>query len=493
MKYFPFLKTKTSRLQAVAGALVLAGGLAVVAHGSVDPANIHLKLAAANEGPARLTMAPAANAAMPSVVKISASKVVKTPTGFSMDEGDGSDLFQQFFGRGNGNFRPQQPSSHREGGLGSGVIISPDGYILTNNHVVDGATDISVTLPDRREFNAKVIGTDPKTDIAVIKIEASSLPAITVGDSSKLQIGDQVLAIGNPFGIGQTVTMGIVSATGRAGLNIEDYEDFIQTDASINPGNSGGALVNDRGELVGINTAILSGNSGGNQGIGFAVPVNLARQVMDQIALHGQVTRAYLGVRIQEVSPAIAKAIGLDGPKGALVSDVTANSPAEKAGLQSGDVITAVNGKPVVESNQLAMDVSMMGVDKPVKLQVFRNGSTINVNAETGEMPGKPVERASNDNGHSNSALDGVSVEALSPQTARRAGVDPETAGVVVTNVDPASTAAGSGIREGDVIQEVNHSKVANAREFASALQKAKNGNSLLLINRKGQKIYIAV
>ena len=376
--------------------------------------------------------------------------------------------------------------------MGSGVIISPDGYILTNNHVVDGATDVLVTLPDRREFKAKVIGTDPKTDIAVIRIDAANLPAITVGDSNKLQVGDSVLAIGNPYGVGQTVTQGIVSATGRANLGIEDYEDFIQTDASINPGNSGGALVNDRGELVGINTAILAGNSGGNQGIGFAVPVSLARQVMDQIATNGHVTRAYLGVTIQEVTPGIARAMGLDGPKGALVSDVTAGSPAQKAGLQSGDVITSVNGKPVLESNQLRMEISMMGTNAPLKLQVFRNGATVNLSAVTAEMPGKPVERASNDAAQSNSALEGVSVESLNAQMARQAGVDPGTPGVVVTDVDPASPAASAGLKQGDVIQEVNHSKVENSREFASALQKSK-GESLLLINRKGNKLYLAV
>ncbi len=496
LKPFSFLRTKTSKLQAFTGALVVCGGLVVAAHGGVDPAHIHLKLADAAEGGARITMAPAAKAAMPSVVKISASKIVKTPTGFS-GQGDESDLFRQFFGRngggnGGGNFQAP-PSSHREGGLGSGVIISPDGYILTNNHVVEGATDVSVTLPDRREFKAKVIGTDPKTDIAVIRIDAANLPAITVGDSGKLQIGDSVLAIGNPFGVGQTVTMGIVSATGRANLGIEDYEDFIQTDASINPGNSGGALVNDRGELVGINTAILSGNSGGNQGIGFAVPVSLARQVMDQIATHGSVTRAYLGVTIQEVTPGIARAMGLDGPKGALVSDVTAGGPAEKAGVQSGDVIMSVNGKPVQESNQLRMDISMMGTNAPLKLQVFRNGATVNLNAQTAEMPGKPEERASNESGKSGGALDGVSVESLNSQMARQAGVAPGTAGVVVTDVDPASAAASAGLREGDVIQEVNHSKVTNSSEFASAMRKSKSGDSLLLVNRKGNKIYLAV
>ena len=499
LKYLPFLQTKKLKFGALAGAVVLCGGLVIAAHGAVDQANIHLKLADASEGGARLTMAPAANAAMPSVVKISASKVVKTPASFNgQGDDDGSDLFGQMFGgrngagrNGSGRFQAP-PSAHREGGLGSGVIISPDGYIVTNNHVVDGATDVEVTLTDRREFKAKVIGTDPKTDVAVIKIEADHLPAITVGDSSKLRIGDEVLAIGNPFGVGQTVTMGIVSATGRTDLGIEDYEDFIQTDASINPGNSGGALVNDRGELVGINTAILSGESGGNQGIGFAVPVNLARQVMDQIAMHGEVTRGYLGVNIQEVTPAIAKAIGLDGPRGAMVSDVTPNSPAQRAGLQSGDVITALNGKPVEDRNHLRMDISMMGTNQPLKLQVFRNGATLNVNAETAEMPGKPVEHASAETGNSNSALDGVSVESLNPEMAQAAGVAPGTSGVVVTAVDPASAAASSGLREGDVIQEVNHSTVTNSSDFASALRRSK-GDSLLLVNRKGNKLYLAV
>jgi serine protease Do len=497
LKYLPFLQAKKLKFEALAGALVLCGGLVIAAHGAVDQANIHLKLADANESGARLTMAPAANAAMPSVVKISASKVVKTPAAFNGSGGDdGSDLFGQLFGGrvpGNGGGRFQAPpSAHREGGLGSGVIISPDGYIITNNHVVESATDVEVTLPDRREFKAKVIGTDPKTDVAVIKIEADHLPAITVGDSSKLKVGDEVLAIGNPYGVGQTVTMGIVSATGRADLGIEDYEDFIQTDASINPGNSGGALVNDRGELVGINTAILAGNSGGNQGIGFAVPVNLARQVMDQIAMHGQVTRGYLGVNIQEVSPAIAKAIGLDGPRGAMVSDVSPNSPAQKAGLQSGDVITALNGKPVADRNQLRMDIAMIGTNQAVKLQVFRDGATVNLNAETAEAPGKPAEHASAETGSSHSALEGVSIENLNAEMAREAGVAPGTTGVVVTEVDPASAAASSGLREGDVIQEVNHSKVTNSSEFAGALKKSK-GDSLLLVNRKGNKLYLAV
>jgi len=477
---------------AVACAITLGGGLLAAAIQS--RAHISLKLADPNETPSRVTMAPAAKAAMPAVVKISASKVVKTPTAFEGNDDELNPLFRQFFGEdGARQFRQQQPRSHREGGLGSGVVVSPDGYILTNNHVVDGATDVSVTLPDRREFKAKVIGTDAKTDIAVLKIDASNLPVITVGNSSKMQVGDAVLAIGNPYGVGQTVTMGIVSATGRAGLGIEDYEDFIQTDASINPGNSGGALVNDRGELIGINTAILAPGSGGNQGIGFAVPVNLARNVMDQIVTHGSVQRAYLGVSIQQVTPAIAKAIGLSGPDGAMIGDVTPDSPASRAGLQSGDVITAMNGTPIAESNQLRMNISLMNPGQTVHLKVFRDGQTREVTAQVGEMPGKKVERASRDNsGSGSAALEGVSVEQLDARTAREAGVPANTRGVIVTEVDPGSAAAEAGLKEGDVIQEVNHHAVASADDLSNAVHHSK-GESLLLVNRGGNKLYLAV
>ena len=250
------------------------------------------------------------------------------------------------------------PQSHREGGLGSGVIVSPDGYILTNNHVVDGATDVRVTLPDRREFKAQ--GDRHRSQDRYRRPQdrrRAICPCITIGNSSKLQVGDAVLAIGNPYGVGQTVTMGIVSATGRAGLGIEDYEDFIQTDASINPGNSGGALVNDRGELVGINTAILAPGSGGNQGIGFAVPVNLARQVMDQIVSHGHVDRAYLGVTVQEVTPGNRQGDRSGRSEGRAGQRGDAEQPrVRKPDCKSGDVILAINGTPILESNQLRMD-----------------------------------------------------------------------------------------------------------------------------------------
>ncbi len=481
------------KLLATAGAVLISGGLLAAAV-IESHAHIALKLADPNEPPSHITMAPAAKAAMPAVVKISASKVVKTPSGFSEQK---FDPFRQFFGNQDpfgGNSRGfQMPHQQLERGLGSGVVVSPDGYILTNNHVVDGATNVVVTLPDRREFKAKVIGTDAKTDIAVIKIEASNLPVITVGNSSKLQIGDAVLAIGNPYGVGQTVTMGIVSATGRNGLGIEDYEDFIQTDESINPGNSGGALVNDRGELVGINTAILAPGSGGNQGIGFAVPVNLARNVMDQIVEHGSVQRAYLGVTIQEVTPALAKAIGLSSPEGALVGEVTPNSPASHAGIESGDVILSINGTPVNESNQLRMNVSLMNPGQPAHLKIFRNGQTREVTATVDALPGQKVERASRDNSSSDQALQGVSVQDLDARTARAAGLPPNTRGVIVTDVDPGSPAAAAGLKEGDVIQEVNHHAVASENDLTSAIRNCKGGESLLLVNRNGNKLYLAV
>jgi serine protease Do len=479
-----FLNTTKKKGAAAICALVLCGG-AVVARASFETSRVHLKLADVNEPPSRVTMAPAAKAAMPAVVKISASKMVKTQGGgMEMDP-----MLRQFFG---GNIPQQAPRSHREGGLGSGVVVSPDGYILTNNHVVDAATDVRVTLADRREFKARVIGADPKSDIAVLKIDANNLTPITVGDSSKMQIGDAVLAIGNPYGVGQTVTMGIVSAMGRANLGIEEYEDFIQTDASINPGNSGGALVNDRGELVGINTAILAPGSGGNQGIGFAVPVNLARNVMDQITIHGEVKRSYLGVTIQEVTPALAKAMGLNGPAGALVSDVQADSPGQKAGLKSGDVITEINGKKILESNELRMNVSMMEPGQTVKLKVFRDGHLMDVTANVGAMPGKRVEKASNDSTSGEKAMEGVSVEELSAQDARQLGLPANTKGVVVTDVDPGSQAAAAGLQKGDVIQQVNRKPVTSADEFASAIRHS-SGESLLLVNREGNKIFLAV
>lgn len=475
---------------ALALALGIGGlGLAAAEHAFANNPPASLKLADSNEGPSRTGFAPIVKKVLPTVVNISSTKVVKAQADSEGQMPD-DDLFRQFFG---GSMRgtPGMPREQRERGLGSGVIVSPEGYILTNNHVVDGATDVKVTLSDNREYKARVVGADPKTDIAVLKIDAANLPAIVIGDSSKIQIGDYALAVGNPFGVGKTVTMGIVSATGRTNLGIEAYEDFIQTDAPINPGNSGGALINDRGELVGINTAIISHGSEGNQGIGFAVPVNLARTVMDEILKNGKVTRAYLGILPQDVTPAIAKAFGVKEFTGALVGDVTANSPAQKSGLQNGDIILELNGKPVTDANQLRMSISMMTPGASVNLKVLRNGAGRDFTVTLGELP---TEQASAEKGSSDSKseLSGISVQDVDARTARQLGVPANTAGVVVTKVDPSSAAADSGLQRGDVIQEVNHKPVRNTADFEAAMRNSKD-QTLLLVNRQGSTMYVAV
>jgi serine protease Do len=483
-----FSKQSKTAMVALALALGVGGlGLAAAEHARSDNPPASLKFADPNEGPSRTGFAPVVKKVLPTVVNISSSKVVKTRTGIS---GEMPDELRQFFGDQSGG-RSNAPREQREQGLGSGVIVSPEGYILTNNHVVDGATDVKVTLSDKRDFKARVIGADPKTDIALLKIDASGLPAIVVGDSSKIQIGDYALAVGNPFGVGKTVTMGIVSATGRTNLGIEAYEDFIQTDAPINPGNSGGALINDRGELVGINTAILANGSEGNQGIGFAVPVNLARTVMDQILKNGKVTRAYLGILPQDVTPAMAKAFGEKEATGALVGDVTPNSPAEKAGLLKGDIILQLNGKPVEDANQLRMSISMMSPDAAVNLKVFRNGAEREFAIKLAELPVKEASVQSGSEG-AKGDLAGISVEDLDAQTARQLHVPANTAGVVVTGISPSSPAVDSGLRRGDVIQEVNRKPVRNTSEFEAAMRNAKD-QTLLLVNRQGSTIYVAV
>ena len=278
---------------------------------------------------------------------------------------------------------PDRPM--RQQGEGSGVIVSADGYIVTNNHVVDGATELTVSMADKREMKARVIGTDAKTDIALIKVDARDLPHVVLGDSSKVEVGDIALAMGNPFGLGQTVTMGIISATGRGGLGIEDYEDFIQTDASINPGNSGGALVNSRGELIGINTAILS-RSGGNQGVGFAVPVDLVRHVMTQLKENGAVTRARLGVYFQELTPKLASALGVQAAKGAVVTEIVPDGPASKSGLRKDDVITALNGQ-AIDGRSLRNAVGSMTPGSTINLKVLRGSSERNFSITLDRMP----------------------------------------------------------------------------------------------------------
>src|ERR1700680_1834700 len=490
------MKMRFSRKpQALILGIALTGGVAGYAVArtttSASAGHVHasLKLADPSEGPSKIGFAPIVKEVLPSVVNISSSKVVRTPNQFAQGLPD-DPMFRQFFGRQFGR-GPEVPKQRREQSLGAGVIVSPEGYILPTHPGVSAATDVKVTLSDRRELKAKIIGTDPKTDVAVLKLEGSNFPAITLGDSSKVQVGDYALAIGDPFGVGQTVTMGIVSAKGRGNLGIEDYEDFIQTDAPINPGNSGGALINDRGELVGINTAILSHGSGGNEGIGFAIPINMARSVMSQILDHGKVTRAYLGIMPQDVTPDIAKQFGEKEARGALVADVSAGSPAQKSGLERGDIILDVNGKPVADSNELRMTISMMAPDSDAKLKVLRNGSEREIAVKLDAMPTEQASKSEDkSDGSANSALSGVSVDNLDAQSASDLGLSPNTKGVVVTNVDPSSEAAEAGLRRGDVIQEVNRQPVKNTSDFERAMRSSKD-KPLLLVNRNGSTMYL--
>jgi serine protease Do len=491
----------------VAAALVVVLGLVVgglsVAHaqkGSQANPPATFKFTEGKVAPSRTGFAPVVKAVVPTVVSIKSSKVIKTGArrqGRQQGQ-DQQDPFRQFFGdQFGGQFNiPNIPDEQRSEGLGSGVIVSPEGYILTNNHVVDGATSVQVVLSDRREFTARVIGKDDKTDVAVVKIDAGNLPAITIGDSERVEVGDYALAIGNPFGVGQSVTLGIVSATHRGMRNeIEGYEDFIQTDAAINPGNSGGALVNDRGELIGINTAIIAHGSEGNQGIGFAVPVNLARNVMDQIMKNGKVTRARLGILPQDVTPTIARQFGVKDSQGALVGEVEASSPAQKAGLKNGDIILEVNGNSVYDANQLRNMISSMQPDSNVNLKIWRDGAQHTLPVTLGELnPEEARNRGGNgrDNSGSADALDGVSVENLTSQVARGLNLPAGTAGVVVSEVSPASAAASAGLKQGDVIQEVNRRPVKTVAEFEAAVRNSKDG-TLLLVNRDGHTVYVGV
>jgi serine protease Do len=375
--------------------------------------------------------------------------------------------------------------------MGSGVIISPDGYIITNNHVVEGANELMVTLPDKREFRGKIIGTDPKTDLAVVKVDASGLPFTRWGDSSKLQVGEYVLAIGNPFGLNSTVTLGIVSALGRGRMGITQYEDFIQTDAAINPGNSGGALVNTAGELVGINTAIIS-RTGGYQGVGFAVPVSMAKPVLDSLIATGKVVRGYLGIAIQDLTPDLAKSFGLEQARGALVSSVAEDGPADRAGIKQGDVITAYQGKSIEDPATLQREVTRTPVGTKAAMKVIRNGHEQEITVTVGEQSERA--RVAGADPVLENALAGVEVQNLDRQMARELGLSGKTHGVVVVGVEPASLADRAGMAQGDVIREINRQPVRSVKDYekiASGLKK--DEPALLLINRRGASLFITV
>ena len=419
--------------------------------------------------------------ALPAVVSISTSRTVATrpaaaPAPFFFDR------FREFQGF-------DMPKERVEAGEGSGVIVSENGYVLTNHHVVGEATKITVSLGDRREFAAELVGSDARTDIAVLKIDADDLPSLSLAGSSAVEVGDLVLAMGNPFGIGQTVTMGIVSATGRAGLNPENYEDFIQTDAAINPGNSGGPLVNMRGEVIGINTAIIS-RSGGNQGIGFAVPAHMASVVMDQLIEHGRVARGWLGVSIQPVSAAVAEAFELDAPNGALVGYVEPNSPAAEAGLATGDVVVAVDGQPVEEMGDLRLMIASAGPNTTVDLTVVRDGQEQSLSVTLDELSGGQGDVQPSPT--SDQVLHGIEVQDLTPQLSRQFGLPRGTAGVLVADVAPDSTASRAGLSRGDVILEVSRRTVRSTAEFERAVDDAA-GALVLLVNRDGRTRYVVL
>src|SRR3989344_3985176 len=376
--------------------------------------------APALSGPTPPNFVPVVKAVMPAVVNISTKRTVRSQGGDVPSQFQDDPFFRQFFGE---EFfhRFQMPRERRESSLGSGVIVDSAGYIVTNNHVVAKADEIKVLLNDKREFTGKVVGTDPKSDIAIVKINAKNLPMVPWGDSDKLEVGEYVLAIGNPFGLNQTVTQGIVSAVGRANVGIADYEDFIQTDAAINPGNSGGALVNARGQLVGINTAIFS-RSGGYMGIGFAVPSNMTRAVMDSLIKGGKVVRGWLGVSIQDVTPDLAKQFGLKDSRGALVSEIIPDSPAAAAGIQSGDIITMFNGKTVDSTSILRNTVAQTPVGRTVKVELLREKKTVSVAVKITEQP-KDVAAADSETvpgDGKNTALAGVEARNLTAEIARQ-------------------------------------------------------------------------
>lgn len=438
-----------------------------------------------------VTIADVAEKAVGGVVNISATRVVKQDPRqlgpFSRDP-----FFRDFFG---GNPFESIPKERRQNSLGSGVIVSADGVVLTNNHVIQNAEDVRVTLADGRELGADIVGTDPKSDVAVLRLQGSpdNLRPLAFGDSSALRLGDVVIAIGNPFGVGQTVTMGIVSALGRGNVGIVDYEDFIQTDAAINPGNSGGALVNMRGELVGINTAILS-RSGGNQGVGFAIPSSLARPTMESLLQDGKVVRGWLGVGIQDLDDDLADALGLSIKDGVLISDVAEGSPADKAGLQRGDVVVALDGAPMKSTSKLRNRVALAGPGKTVALDIVRKGKKKTLKVSLGELPGELAGGSSSpSNAPGESDFLGVSVSGIDAAARRRFGLEDDVkSGVVITGVQGQSRAARAGLRPGDVIEEVDRTPVKGPAHFQSLVGESES-RVLLLVNRKGTTLYVAI
>ena len=464
-------------------ALLLAGAILGIGYGMSTVIKPHdssaTPVSAVSENPmVPINFSELAEKVRPGVVNIQVVKKVKN-IGFGF-RNFGSPFgeknpFGDFFGPfSEGN----PPRDFEQRGVGSGFVMNQEGYILTNNHVVDDADQIKVKLANGKEYNGKIVGRDPKTDLALLKIEgASDLHALKLGNSDDLKVGNWVVAVGSPFGLEQTVTAGIVSAKGRV-IGSGPYDNFIQTDASINPGNSGGPLINMRGEVVGINTAIIASG----QGIGFAIPINMAKEIAPQLQEKGHVTRGWLGVSIQEVTPELAKSFALKEKKGALVAQVVSGSPAEKAGIEQGDVIVEFDGKEVASSKDVPLIVSSTPVGKSVTIKLLRNGKVLDRQVKVGEMEEK-TEMAKASSSHKPL---GITIQNLTPEIAKGLGLKKET-GVVVTRVEPGSPAANAGIQTGDVIREVDRKPIKDVDDFVQKIQKAKDQDNILLFLQRGQ------
>jgi Do/DeqQ family serine protease len=431
----------------------------------------------------------------PAVVTIRAVRMARAPRQHPFFD---DESMQDFFGRRGPQQQPREaPRETPQRALGSGVVISPDGYIVTNHHVVDGAEQITVEFTDRRSFPAKLVGNDPPSDLAVLKVDAKDLPVLTLGDSDRVRVGDVVLAVGNPLGVGQTVTAGIISAKGRrTGLSDGSFEDFIQTDAPINQGNSGGALVNTAGELVGINSQIWS-PTGGNVGIGFAIPSNMTRTVTEQLINGGRVRRGQLGVYVQAITEDIAQSLGLKETKGVLVGSVQKGGAAERAGIRQGDVITAFNGSAVVDGNELRNLVAATRPGTEATVTILRDGREQQLKVTLGELSAAgsqtPEEGQGGGGEQGERGRLGLTVEPLTPEVAERMGLPRDRQGLVVTDVDPSGPAAEAGLRQGDLIEQANRQPVRSSDELRAAIQGAGERPLLLLVTRGDQSTFLTV
>jgi serine protease Do len=420
----------------------------------------------------------------PAVVHIRVEKTMDSKGGMfgGGDDFYNNPFFEQFFGP---QFRRQQPRQFKQQGQGSGFIIAKDGHILTNNHVVEGADIITVILSDKKEVKAKLVGTDPQTDIALIKIDdGDNLPVVPLGDSDALEVGEWVIAIGNPFGLSQTVTVGIVSAKGRNRVGINDYENFIQTDAAINPGNSGGPLLNIHGEVVGINSALYT-RSGGYMGIGFAIPINMVKSIENQLNDHGKVTRGWIGVGIQDVDENLAKSFNLKKAEGILVSEVQQGSPAEKAGLKQGDVILRLDNKTLNNVNDLRNQISLLPPKTTIILQIIRDGKSKDVEVTVGEQPADFGRTAKETGGTSGLKQFGLAFQNLTPDLAEQFGYKRDQ-GVIIKEVEPGSTAAMAGLRPGLLVEEVNKQRIHNLKELEKVIQQSNSPKRILMRVRNG-------